>query len=366
MSVRLGCPNEYMVFVTDRFLQKRLLSLPFSGVTWGRVLDDVSEASITIPDSYGGLRCCNEIAGLRPWRYGIRIERDSELVWTGPITQIVREAGSDAEGRTTTISASDQMAWLKRRVLRRSILAPLGEDTGVLFKLLIDAARLEDGELECPPFLTGYTVYREYVANEFAYIYDLVQELADAAVDFTMIGDQLVAAADIANVFPGFGLITAEWFETMPGFTLDGWEQANTIYTPLPDSGEDGFRQWGFYSEAASADGVLDWVDTSYGDSLLDVNYATRAAQSIYQLRSQSPVVIANGTLSQNAAVSISQLIPGVVCRMDIGDDGCFSFLTTFVRLKRVNVTVSANDDGLSELVEPEWQPVGTEGLEGG
>lgn len=367
MSVRLGCPDEYLAFITDRTLETKLTSLPFSELSWARVLDDISEAQVTIPDSAGGLRCCSPFGGLLPWKHGLRIERNSELVWCGPIVQVLRSSGTDAEPRGVTVTASDKMAWLRRRLIRRSLDYSAGRDPGFIFRVLVEEGTRLDNvfNLTCPSFFTGFTVYREYLANNFITVYDQLQELADAAVDFTMIGDELVAARDVANIQPGFGLVTPEWFDELPGFTVDGWEQANSIYTPLPDSGEDGFRRWGFYAEIDPQVGLLDIVDSSFGDSLLDVNYANLAAKSIFDLRGVAPVTLSGGSLSQRAAVSIRQLIPGIVCPIDLGDDGCFSHLVQNVRIKRIDVQVQIVDGALGETVTPEWQPLGTVQLEG-
>lgn len=366
-DLRLGCAEEYLVFVTDRTLKNRLVELKWSDITWNRVLDDVSQAVLTVPDSYGGLTCCNDIGGLRTWRNGIRIERDSELVWCGPITYIERSAGVDIDGRGFRITAEDKMAWMKRRVLSAPLDYTAGVDPGTAFRQLIEDGTSIDNafNLVCPTFTTGYTVFRDYLVANFEYIGDLLQELADVAVDYTVIGDTLYASRDISTLFQGFGLVTAEWFGELPGYQIDGYEQANAVYTPLPDSGEEGFRIWGAASNVPliAADGLLQFVDTSYGDNLLDQAWADRAALSTVDLRAEPPVVVTGGVFSQNAGIAMSQLIPGVLVRMDIGDDGCLEYLLDVYRLKRVEVDVSVASGELLESVSPDLQPVGSEFL---
>ena len=87
--MRLGCAEDYEVFITRNdfvTLEPEIVdAVGWSKLEWGRVLDDISEASVTIPDRLGGVRCCVPYGGLVPWRFGLRIERDSQLVWDGPV-----------------------------------------------------------------------------------------------------------------------------------------------------------------------------------------------------------------------------------------------------------------------------------------
>jgi hypothetical protein len=369
----LGCPSTYEVFVTGRNANDILIEIPWSNLSWERVVDDCSGASVTSPDSVGGLYCCSEIGGVRPWRNGLRIERDSELVWCGPITLIERSVNES--GVSWTINAEDKMAWMKKRLLRLPLLFTDGTDPAFAFRAIIEQATKLDNEfdLQCPFFTSGQRIFVEYLPTNFVYCFDLLQEIADAALDYTMFGPELLVAADLGVVMlqpirslgpvKPVGLVTDDWFSTLPGFSLNGFDQANVIFTPLPDSGEQGFRVWGYAADTTQGDGVLDEVNTSFGDNLLDQEWANIAAKTILDLRRDTPLTINGGVLSQDAPVLMSQLIPGGLWNLNLADDGCLGELTQVARLKRLSVSVTADNGSYEESVEPELIPLGTERL---
>ena len=114
--LRLGCAENYEVFITRNdavTMEPEIVdAVGFSKVQWTRALDDISTASVTIPDRLGGVRCCTPLGGLVPWRFGLRIERDGQLVWEGPVVQLRRERGDIS---AITVTANDQLARFRKR-----------------------------------------------------------------------------------------------------------------------------------------------------------------------------------------------------------------------------------------------------------
>ena len=86
----LGCATHSYT-ITDRDGGNVNSSGILTAVTWNRVLNEVSSASVIIGVS--GLDCCTELGSLRSWRHQLNIYRVSELgasalVWAGPIVDV--------------------------------------------------------------------------------------------------------------------------------------------------------------------------------------------------------------------------------------------------------------------------------------
>lgn len=386
--VELGCAEEYTVIVTARDLVTYAAELSWSSISWSRVLDEVSTASVTIPDVFGGLRCNIEFGDtIVPWRFGLRIERNGSEVWSGPITSITRPERDGAGTDYVEIMASDIMMWMAKRTTTASQLYT-DRDGGVVFKGVLDDATQFDNlfDLRCPTFATGFTMTREILALDFEYSLDILSELANSAVDYFVLGKELVvydvsdagwfvlrdgvktriAATDDPFGRYIYGLFTDDAYVARPGFTIDGMSQANNVFVPGADSGEAGFR---LYWQASNVDlnyGLLSHVDVSSlyrpssdGPIIADAVFQEQA-DSILALRAQPIVVLSGGALSESAPVRIQDLLPGSLWAMDLAEVGVARLLDV-QRLKRVDVEVSISKAGIVERVRPTLIPVGSD-----
>jgi hypothetical protein len=387
-DVTLGCAQEYTVIVTARDLKTYAAELNWSSISWSRVLDDVSTASVVVPDVLGGLRCNIELGGaIVPWRYGLRIERNGTLVWAGPITSVTRPVRSGVGADYVEIEAADVMMWMAKRTTVASQLYT-DSDGGVVFKGVIDDATLFDNlfDLQCPDFTTGYQMTREILALDFEYTLDVLGELADSAVDYFVYGNELVVydvadrgwfvqrdgvktrLAPTSDPFGRYiyGLFTDDAYVSRPGFTIDGMGQANVVYVPGADSGEAGFRRYWTASDVDLLDGVLVHVDVSAlyrpqeGAPILADGVFQERADSLLALQSSAPVVFSGGVLSQSAPVTVEGLLPGSLWAIDLAEVGVDQLLDAH-RLKRVDVAVAMSGDGLVESVSPTLIPLGTD-----
>ena len=102
---QLGCLDSLAVYVADRSGEVLLRELPFTAVEYGRVVDDVSEARISLAGANTVRGCCETLNGLVRYGYEIAVYRNGHRAWTGPLVDI-SSRGNDVELR-----AEDKFGW---------------------------------------------------------------------------------------------------------------------------------------------------------------------------------------------------------------------------------------------------------------
>lgn len=108
--------SVYSVFVTDRGGQRRIGMFPRpSRLTWGRVRDDISQATLTVIDLADDRPTRELVRTMRAVRHELQIVRDAQVVWEGPITLI--EASEDS----VTITARDVLWYASRYRLESTL-----------------------------------------------------------------------------------------------------------------------------------------------------------------------------------------------------------------------------------------------------
>lgn len=326
---------------------------------------------------------------------------DGALEWVGPITQVARPSRTDAGADYTEIRAMDKSAWLLRRTLPEDLATVAGgSDAGALFKALIELAVLADNEfgLYCPTFTAGATLSRQFYTRSFEYVFDMITDLANSAVDWFVIGQDLAVESRALDGLPRgwfiqdggverrqlaytpdeygryiFGLFTDQAWTQRPGWTKDGMSQGNFVVTPGGDSGETGFRRF-WTADGTDADtGLLTWVDVNPLYQADPDGVITGAEEEAFQaradstlaLRQEAPLSLTGGSLSQDAPVTRDRLFPGSLWAIDLAEPG-FSRLATIQRLKRIDMQFAQSRAGLSETVSPTLIPLGTDESEGG
>jgi len=387
-DVTIGCADTYDAIITARDLTTYAARLDWSSITWSRVLDEISEASVVVPDVFGGLRCNIELGTtLVPWRFGLRIERNGELVWSGPIVSVERPQRDGMSADSVTVTANDALAWTTRRTTN-DFLDFTDADAGAVFKSVLDAGMVADNlpGLNCPDFTTGYTMTRQVLPLDFEYTFDILTELANSAVDYFMINNEL-AVFDIGDLgwfvlrdgvkrrlMPSadpfgryiYGLFTDAAYDSRPGYLIDGFSQGNNILIPGADSGEAGFRRYWQASDVDLLDGLLTYVHVSslyrpQSDGIIvDDAVFQQLADSNLAMRARPVVTLSGGQLSQSAPVKITDLLPGSLWAIDLADMG-IAYLVDVQRLKRVDVSVSADNGGIIETVSPTLIPIGSD-----
>lgn len=116
----LGCPQEYRAVFHWRGgaqVYGPPMVAALTSVDWGRTVDDVSEAKISIDRQSLTGDCCQTLGGrigadgtvqggLEPWIHELTLFRDTDLVWQGPVTRTVESRAG------FTVEAMDVAAWL--------------------------------------------------------------------------------------------------------------------------------------------------------------------------------------------------------------------------------------------------------------
>ncbi len=208
MAGDLGCISQYNVLVVSKD-GISLGELKASTVAWGRKIDDVSEATITVPIAGDG--CCDIIGALRTWHYEIQIFREGQYVWSGPIVQIT--VGRE----TATVVARDLLALLNERIIHDPLCfsAACGTAPGDLTDLgiaVINNALIVDGHnyiLETVP--TGILGERLYSPGENALT--ALQEALKLGLDCTVLGRKIILGSSNGGApFGRTGALTCDDF----------------------------------------------------------------------------------------------------------------------------------------------------------
>ena len=313
----LDCADTYTVMITSSDYRSIIASVGWSSIEWSRVLDEVSTATVLIPDSLGGVRCCADVGGLLPWRYGIAIERNDEMVWSGPVT------GLNRQGEALQVSASDVMARFQKRLATRRDRAFVNADSGTMFASLLNGAQFESDpwRFTAPRGMTGEAITRDVLALEFENSLDVLNDLANSSVDyFVMNGTLFVHDAFDGWIYNNgtedvmlrgpyastmelvYGLFTEDCWAQRPDWSINGMEQANVVWVSGPDSGTEGSRKYWVAQdfESQAFDGVLDMIDDNplyrpaEGQIIPDAAFQF-GANSTLALRKIAPAVIEGG-----------------------------------------------------------------------
>lgn len=106
----LGSAQRYQAVIHMQGGQRVWTRVPrLVDVTWGRVLDDYSEASCTVAKRHVDAECAGSLGGVRTWGHELSLYRDGEFVWQGPIV------GKSEFGDRFELQARDMIAWFDRR-----------------------------------------------------------------------------------------------------------------------------------------------------------------------------------------------------------------------------------------------------------
>lgn len=377
---QLGCADDYKVFITGADYETVIDEVGWSDIEWTRIEDEPSTAVFSAPDKLGGVHCVAQLGGLVPWRYGLRIERNDQSVWKGVVTGLQRQPGA------VRVTASDIMVRFEKRLATRDTDITFDSaDAGTAFATIILTAQI-DGEawsLQPPEALTLQPFSRTVVVRDFELAASLLNDLADAAIDYFVMDGVLhvyqVGAGwmyfDGANkLLEGpynasrqlvYGTFTERSFVSLPLWSINGMSQANVGWLPGPDIGEEGARA--FWTSALRPsvleDGVLDIVESGdlFRPEEADVPEAVfqRHVDSLVALRGIAPAIIEDTPLTSSAPIDIDNLRPGSLWNLDIYDSG-YGQLLQVARLKKVTVNVAKDQNGqVVETVKPTLFPPG-------
>lgn len=273
-------------------------------VQWSRVLDDISTARVVVQPSSD---CCGQLGNVRSWRHRLVVYRDDKYVWDGPITNV------DWRLDQVEIFAEDLLSWLARRVPHQS-LAFKSTDLATIAKALIDDGFASDDPGHTVEIVgaAGVQGSREYTRN-VGQTLDHVKDLAEAGIDFTVIGSTIVLLPETWN--ERVGRLTDADFPDGLAVSEDG----TGLTTRVVVAGQQQTDSNGNVTDTVI--GEAGGVDAYYGlhelyveqTSITDTASATSAAQALQRAGQTVPVFVDTQevTLSPEAAIEVDRLVPG-------------------------------------------------------
>jgi hypothetical protein len=182
----LGC-GAYEVYVFERGQTQYVAALPWDSITWGRVVDDTSSASVesTVAD---GADCRPDLANVRSWRHEIGIYRDGEVVWAGPIL------GIRSPYEHYAVEARDLTAWWDHRLVHKDHLFVMPTDLATIFQTVHDDAMEPD---RSPNFTietheTRVLSTMEIKKNQNQRAGVVLRDLAKSGIDWTTVGRRTI------------------------------------------------------------------------------------------------------------------------------------------------------------------------------
>lgn len=335
----LGC-GSHRVLITCRGGNDddgggELWELPFGSLNYGRVLDDMSSARVVVTDlSLSSLRadvrarCCGILNELEPWVHEMAVWRsvghDDSLVWVGPV--VGTEWHNDVNGsRSVTIDARDLGQWFERRLEERN-RSFVGVDAAVIFRQIVSDALHRDvtPNIDFSSISpTGVIADRELKIEARRRAADDLRELANTAVDYTMIGRRLIAGGTEVPTAE-LGKLVNEHFSTVT-LKADGLQtetESTVVGSPPENMGGPVVAVAG---GVEAVRGLLQGVVNEAG--IQDHNSAQALADTRHLFLQETPRYV-EGVLTAEAPVDFGALIPGArtdlrlgfLCRDVVGD----------------------------------------------
>lgn len=297
----LGC-GTYRAAIFDRCESAKIADLDdvVFGM-WQRILDGTSQAEVEVGRNGA---CCRALDRIVPWRHELVIWRDREQVWSGPLLD--PEYGSSS----TVLRARDRWAWLDVHAIRRDMELS-GDYTDIAVTLLEHALTHPDGSEDETCILanldarsTGVLTDVEYKAYQRSMGAEL-RNLVRGPLNATFLGRRLVLFGP-----QGLGrtaMLQDKNFLDDVTVVQDGYGMATRVVV-VGD---------GVIGSCGGTDpfwGLIERIITD--NTITSVRGAEALACAELSAAQHPPMVVSvpNGArLSQQAPVSISELVPGMV-----------------------------------------------------
>lgn len=178
---------QYMAVISTRpflqedgsFTQSTVGVLDPTRVTWQRMLDTTSEASVEInvaasPD------CCGVLAEVVPVVHELAIIRNGAKVWEGPILTVV------FRNDQVRIEARDLSWWFERRVHGQTFNFKAVDASDVFLAITADALEQDNPNLQVTSEATGVLVSRTILLSSYKLVGDTIRELSRTGIDWTV------------------------------------------------------------------------------------------------------------------------------------------------------------------------------------
>ena len=243
-----------------------LYDLPFSAISWQRVENAVSVATVDVSNDMYGNTCCPY--PLHGWLQALAIYRNGELVWWGPIV------GWHSLNSTVQIIAHDVFAFLQRAVIISDLT--VADPPGVSITSILAVSSLA-GNYTYDYFLPAsydpvawdtwgpFVVERTYLGTALAKVWEATQSiLGEVNGVATALGKYGMMVA--RGVQPTIASIDESNTLTRPQINVDCLNVASSVFVLNDSAGEGGFASTIDISVAMveSSTGTVTWADLVY------------------------------------------------------------------------------------------------------
>lgn len=340
------CPT-YIAQLTRRGGSPVLLELPWSGLDYGRALDEMTSGSVTVPATTDE-NCCRVLGEVRAWEHELVIWRDGASApdWAGPITEPIWTRDS------VTLRARDLFQWLERRELSEDY-NPIQDDPVDIFEKFFLDAMYEDNS----PNITlvkqgpaGFVAERVVLASEHRIAADELRELGRTGVDWTMRGRELLVRGENLDL-PFIGIVNDEDIdnpEASPEASQRGLEAASLIVVK---------GSAGVVTQVGGVDPDMGLVTRVFTElTVRDGESVDHAAETLLSLLNPAPEVF-QFNLNSRTTIRRETLVPGALIDVRVAL-ACREF-SRLLRLTSLAVSVQSSESGPTETVSLTCVPVG-------
>lgn len=287
-----------------------------SGITkveWGRTFNAVAEATITFGGPLGAATCQQLLTGIRPWLHEIRIFRDGERVFEGPIVTNpeLTELGA------MVLNAKDVIGWFEEGHVHNKYSESYADADPVTIAGDVITENLTGPFAQPPDFpaILPY-LYQNPVGDDIDYdviderqpVIDILDDLTNWGLLYAAVGRRIVLSTPVDTSNTPKARLTPDHF---------------TSGVELMWDGEDiGTHGWAISSDDPPRIVGYGPVGTIYGchDTVVDVDEGTstssmeKAAERAIKGRRSPPLKISMGsaaTLRPTAPIEMRNLRPG-------------------------------------------------------
>jgi hypothetical protein len=347
-----------------------------TAVSWGRKLNDVSEASISVnlkglnPDS------CGFVSIINPWEHELAIYRNGSEVWCGPVVG----GEINQETMTARFDAKDLGAWFDKRWIEVADTDQefVESDIVDIFTWLIGHAYYRDpwnmdwhvtGKLGVPMdrIYVSYNPPSDRWGGNYTMVGNELRDLSNSGVDYTVTRRRMVVG-NIRNIPQEPARLTDQHWATPPTIIIVGTAMATQVAVAGGSGGVYGWDDdqiWIERSDAATTEkfGTLQSFESV--PTLDDVDTRTlpnpisQRAYQLHTLKSRPFEYLRGGKLAPNAPISIDALVPGRQIQIDL-TQGCRTIEDDYLL---ISISVSYSETG--EVISLEMVPPGAGDLKG-
>lgn len=322
---------------------------------YGRELDDDSELEITVhlTGDAAGDTCCECISNTRTWRNELMITRDGEPIWgPGPIVNIT------IQREIAHLIARDVVAWLDVRAVHTDYTFDQVDLATIAQTVIVDALTLgpaaslpPDKQDACILGLASFSPTGKpgdlVVKANTQTAGEVLRELAQSGLDFTVVKRSLIVGANFA--FGPIGPLRDEDFMGDLEVTEHGLAAATKWY----ESGAPGVS--GTCGGVDPYFGLIERAVEGQSNALTSAELNRMACERL-AISNPPPLTVnvpPGSGLSPNAAVCPEVLVPGTLVDLDI-QELC---RPAIVRQRITAVEFRSDDNG--ELVAVTIAPQG-------